>query len=103
MHYKGIEDDLDRLSQAAFEEIQEAGIRYMARHYENEPNPDKKMVAVAAWAVVVQQFGRKAAKMTEAMIRPMSHDEFRAEFGEPDPRVEARMDEAAKLARLGEL
>ncbi len=103
MHYDGIEKDLDILSRAALDEVQEAGIRYMAKHYENEPNHDKKLVAIVAWSVVVQQFGRKAANMIQAMIAPMSHEEFRAEFGEPDPTVAARMDEAAKLARLGEL
>lgn len=103
MHYEGMEADLERLSHAAMSEIQEAGIRYMAQYWENETDQDKRTVATVAWAVVMTAFARKAEGLIQVMYTGMTEEEFKREFGQPDPVVKARMEEAGKLYRLGEL
>ena len=109
-------DDLHRVTeyaQLAREFIEDAGIRYMAKYWENQESKEEKSLALLGWITTVMVHGEKAAtlfaffvqmtaegitdpeEMTQALRQAFPDAEGRS-------RVRERVEEYAKLLKMGE-
>ena len=110
-------DDLSRVSNyanLAAEFLEDAGVRYMARYWENQESKEEKSLALLGWITIVMAHGEKAASLfaffvtmtasgitdSEEMIQALRDAFPDAEEGRD--KVREKVAEYARLIKLGE-